>query len=134
MIKTYSELIRIPTYEGRIRYLQVQSKPGQETFGHLRLLNQRFYTSPLWRSIRDRVIIRDNGFDLAMAGHPLLDRIVIHHINPILPEQLYNVDPMVIDLENLVSTYHATHELIHYGTNIPKQVVVRQPNDTCPWR
>ena len=134
MIRTYSELIRIPTYEDRIRYLQVQSLPYHETFGSLRLLNQRFYTSPLWKSVRERVLIRDNGFDLAMVGYPLMDRILVHHLNPILPEQLYHFDPIVIDMENLVSTCHATHELIHYGSDLPSTIIPRRPNDTCPWR
>lgn len=133
MIRTYSELIRLQTFEERIRYLQVTAPPTMETFGSFRYLNQCFYTSITWKRIRDKVIIRDNGFDLALEGYPLIDRIIVHHLNPIRPDQLMRGDPCLLDMENLVSTCHSTHQLIHYSTDIPRETI-RVPNDTCPWR
>lgn len=137
MSKCYSELITLPTFIERFRYLQLKGAVGEATFGSRRYLNQLLYTCPEWRSVRDDVIIRDKGADLAC--HPdriIYGRIYIHHINPITADDIVRRDPKVFDLENLIATTHMTHEAIHYGDEslLVLEPVVRMPNDTCPWR
>lgn len=134
--RTYSELIRFGTFEDRFEYLRLDGQVGAETFGFDRYLNQQFYHSREWRSIRDHVISRDLGRDLAMEGYEIHGRIYIHHMNPISQEELIGSDDVVIDPEFLVCTTHNTHNAIHYGdqsllVTMPKE---RTPFDTCPWK
>lgn len=135
-IRTYSELITIPTFEERYNYLKLNGIVGKETFGYDRYLNQLLYRSSDWRSFRDRIIIRDNGCDLACEGFELQSRIIIHHIDPITIEDILNKHPKVFDPENVVSTSHNTHLAIHYGDKnlIPITPINRHKNDTCPWK
>lgn len=130
---TYSELITIPTMKERYEYLK--RLQGQHSWGGNRIFNQQLYHSTEWRQLRHRVIIRDNGNDLAMNGYPAGHRAIIHHINPITLEMLRNGDPLVFDLENLILCGYDTHNAIHHG-DIPSTFtfVERRPNDTCPWR
>ena len=135
-IRTYSELITIPTFEERYEYLRLSGSVGVETFGFERYLNQSFYISDEWRSIRRQVIIRDNGCDLAFEGREIHSRIIIHHMNPITKEDLLNRTEFLLNPEYLVCTMKNTHDAIHYGDknllfSVPKE---RAPNDTCPWR
>lgn len=135
-IRSYSELISIPTFEERLEYLELHGIPGTDTFGSRRYLNQQFYKSPEWKSVRDQVILRDFGRDLALEGYEIHGRILIHHINPIDEEDIVGRTGMLFDLENLVCVSHQTHEDIHYG-NVKKRIPVifeRKPNDTIPWR
>lgn len=136
MIRRYSELIRIKSFEDRIKYLELNGSVGNLTFGGHRDLNQRLYTSPDWRSLRRRIILRDNGMDLAHPDYEICRSIYIHHINPITIEDILEWNPIVFDEENLVCCSFQTHNRIHYGieTNFPKQNGERSPNDTCPWR
>lgn len=136
MIKSYSELITIPTFEERFEYLQLKGLIGKETFGFDRYLNQQLYRTKEWRSIRDKAIIRDNGCDLGVEGYDIVGRILIHHINPITIDDILKGNPIVFDLENLICTSHNTHNAIHYGDEsllitAPKE---RCKNDTCPWK
>ena len=135
-IRTYSELITIPTFEERYNYLKLNGIVGKETFGYDRYLNQLLYRSSDWRSFRDRIIIRDNGCDLACEGFELQSRIIIHHIDPITIEDIINKHPKVFDPENVVSTSHNTHLAIHYGDKnlISIGPINRYKNDTCPWK
>lgn len=135
-IRTYSELITIPTFEERYNYLKLNGIVGKETFGYDRYLNQLLYRSSDWRSFRDRIIIRDNGCDLACEGFELQSRIIIHHIDPITVEDILNKHPKVFDPENVVSTSHNTHLAIHYGDKnlISIGPINRYKNDTCPWK
>lgn len=135
-IRTYSELITIPTFEERYNYLKLNGIVGKETFGYDRYLNQLLYRSSDWRSFRDRIIIRDNGCDLACEGFELQSRIIIHHIDPITVEDILNKHPKVFDPENVVSTSHNTHLAIHYGDKnlISIAPIDRYKNDTCPWK
>lgn len=135
-IRTYSELITIPTFEERYNYLKLNGIVGKETFGYDRYLNQLLYRSSDWRSFRDRIIIRDNGCDLACEGFELQSRIIIHHIDPITVEDILNKHPKVFDPENVVSTSHNTHLAIHYGDKnlISITPINRHKNDTCPWK
>ena len=135
-IKTYSELITIPTYEERYQYLRIGGRVGEETFGFDRYLNQVFYRSQEWRSIRDQVIIRDNGCDLGIEGREIPSRIIVHHMNPLTMDDLINRTEFLLDPEYLICTVKGTHDAIHYGDEslLIKAPVERRKNDTCPWR
>ena len=136
MMKSYNELITIPTFEERFRYLKVYGVIGNQTFGHDRHLNQKLYTLSEWKRVRDKVILRDNGCDLGCEGFEIYSKIIIHHINPITVEDIVSRNPCVFDLNNLISTSHNTHNAIHYGDE--KLLIVapieRKQYDTCPWR
>ena len=135
-IKTYSELIALPTYEERFNYLKLEGVVGEMTFGFDRYLNQKLYTSQEWKTVRNQVIVRDNGCDLACEGYEIYGKILIHHINPITVEDVINHNPIIFDLENLISTTHNTHNAIHYGDEnlLIKGPIERTKNDTIPWR
>lgn len=135
-IKTYSELITLPTLEERYRYLRLRGCVGKETFGHDRYLNQILYTSPEWRSFRREIIIRDDGLDLGCEGFNIFGRILVHHINPITVEDVLNRSFKVFDPDNVICCSHNTHQAIHYGDEslLPLLPPERKPNDTCPWR
>ena len=135
-IKTYSELITIPTFEERFEYLKLDGQVGIETFGFDRYLNQAFYKSDEWLSIRDYVITRDNGCDLGMEGYEIYGRILIHHINPITKDDIIQRSRILLDPENLITTVKRTHDAIHYGDSnlLMKAPIERRKNDTCPWR
>jgi len=137
MDKCYSELIKLPTLIERYNYLQTFSTIGEETFGGSRYLNQYLYTkSVLWKSVRRKVILRDNGRDLGLDEYIIQGRIIVHHINPLTKEQILNFDPCIFDMENLISCSHDTHNAIHYGDKslLPQDPIERRPFDTCPWR
>ena len=135
-IKTYSELITIPTFEERFEYLKLDGQVGVETFGFNRYLNQAFYKSDEWLSIRDYIITRDNGCDLGMEGYEIYGRILIHHINPITKDDIIQRSRILLDPENLITTVKRTHDAIHYGDSnlLMKAPIERRKNDTCPWR
>lgn len=135
-IRCYSELIQLPTFEERYRYLRLSGNVCEETFGFDRYMNQAFYHSPEWKRIRDIVITRDCGCDLGVAGHEIFGRILIHHMNPIRPSDIRWRSDFLLNPEYLITTVHETHQAIHYGDEgllviAPTQ---RTRNDTCPWR
>ena len=136
MIRTYSELVSLPSYLDRYKYLKIGSKVGVATFGFNRYLNQSFYQSSAWKRVRDQVIIRDNGCDLAHEDYPIAGRIYIHHLNPIQIDDLEDFNPDVLDPNNLVCVSFDTHQAIHYGDEslLPKDPVERFENDQIPWR
>lgn len=135
-IKTYSELISLESYIERFRYLKLTGVVGIETFGSNRYLNQILYNSTEWKSFRRKIIIRDNGCDLACPGYEIFGQILIHHLNPITIEDIYDRNPMIFDPENVICTVLKTHNAIHYGDEslLCLPVVERRPNDTCPWK
>ena len=135
-IKTYSELITLPTFEERFNYLKLGGTVGKSTFGFDRYLNQNLYKSQEWKSVRNKVIIRDNGCDLACEGYEIYGKVLIHHINPITAEDIINRNPIIFDLENLITTVHNTHNAIHYGDEnlLIKGLIERTKNDTIPWK
>lgn len=135
-IRTYSELIKLQTFEERFRYLKLGGRVGEDTFGHDRYLNQLFYTSDEWRRIRREVIVRDNGCDLGMWDREIHGLIVIHHMNPITAEDIVNRSEYLLNPEYLISTIDITHKAIHYGDEnlLFTAPIERRPNDTCPWR
>ena len=136
MIRTYSELVSLPTFKERYEYLRLNGSVGLDTFGFDRYLNQEFYRSKEWKSIRDQVIIRDNGCDLGVDGYEIYGRIVIHHMNPILQTDILDRTQLLLDPDYLICTTHATHNAIHYGDDglLPREPVERTRNDTCPWK
>lgn len=135
MIRSFSELQGLLTFEERFRYLCLRGKVGVSTFGFDRYINQQFYTSREWRSIRDHVIVRDNGCDLGVEGYDIHDRIYIHHMNPMTVTDITTGDPSTLDPEFLIAVTHRTHNAIHYGDErlLPRPLVKRQPGDTKLW-
>ena len=135
-IKTYSELITLPTFKERYQYLKLNGSVGEETFGFDRWLNQTFYRDKEWRSIRDYVIIRDNGCDLGIEGREINSRIIVHHMNPITKWDILNRSKILLDPEYLICTVKNTHDAIHYGDEdlLIGDLIMRTKNDTCPWK
>ena len=135
-IRTYSELITFPTFKERYEYLRLKAAVGGETFGFERYLNQVFYKSKEWASVRDYVIIRDNGCDLGVEGYDIYGKIVVHHLNPITKHDLESTSDYILNPEYLICTTHSTHNAIHYGDErlLPQMPIVRSQNDTCPWK
>ena len=132
----YSSLIEIPDFMGRYNALKLGGLVGGETFGAQRYLNQEFYHSDAWKSLRHKIIIRDNGNDLGVDGFHIGGRIIIHHIKPITIADIYNGSPLVLDPDNVICTSDTTHQAIHFGSEellasyFPNE---RRPNDTAPW-
>ena len=135
-IKTYSELITIPTFEERYEYLRLQGRVGEETFGFDRWLNQVFYRTKEWKTVRDKIIVRDCGCDLAMLDREIQGRILVHHMNPILTRDIVNRTEFLLNPEYLICTSKNTHDAIHYGDSelLITMPIERTRNDTCPWR
>ena len=135
-IRTYSELITIPTFEERFEYLQLKGSVGKDTFGYDRYLNQVLYRSPEWKRLRNQIIIRDGGCDLACDGYDIYGKVLIHHLNPITVEDVLARSRKVFDTDNLVCVSHNTHNAIHYGDVdlLVTGPIIRTKNDTCPWR
>lgn len=134
-MRTYSELITLPTFIERYEYLKLGGRVGEDTFGWERYLNQTFYRSNEWKRIRRVVIIRDNGCDLGVDGYEINSRIYIHHINPIGAEDIANVTEFLFDPEYLISTSFNTHQAIHYGDEslLITEPIVRTKDDTKLW-
>lgn len=151
-MKSYSELIRLPSFEERFAYLKIAGIVGEDTFGYDRYLNQDFYRSSEWRSFRDQIIVRDNGCDMGLSDYPILDfvrkvdsrsqivyksKVIIHHINPLTKEDILLHTNLLFDPENVICVSDRTHKAIHYGdldSAKPKTFVERIPFDTCPWK
>ena len=136
MIRRYSELSRLKSFKDRYEYLQLSGSVGADTFGFDRCLNQVFYKSSEWKSVRDFVIVRDNGCDLGIEGHEIYGKILIHHMNPISVEDILKRSDFLLNPEYLISTILTTHNAIHYGdaSLLIDAPVERRKNDTCPWR
>ena len=136
-IRTYSELIQLPTFRDRYEYLRLGGRVGEDTFGFERYLNQIFYKSDEWLRLRNEIIIRDNGCDLGLDGYAIYGKILIHHMNPITKTDILDRSEYLLNPEYLISTTKRTHDAIHYGSYdllADLEVVERSKNDTCPWR
>lgn len=137
MLRTYTELSKLKTFEERFEYLRLNGRVGKETFGFDRIFNQVFYKSDEWLAVRDFVIVRDNGCDLGVEGYDINgQRILIHHMNPIFLEDIEKRTEILMNPEYLITTIHNTHQAIHYGDEnllikLPRE---RTKNDTCPWK
>lgn len=135
MIRTYTELLKLKTFDERFNYLKLNGQVCKETFGFDRYLNQVFYRSKQWRKIRNQIIIRDNGCDLGVDGYDILDKIYIHHMNPLTKDDILHSSDFLMNPEYLICVSHMTHEAIHYGDSnlLPKEFTERTPNDTTLW-
>lgn len=136
IIRTYNELMLLPTFEERFEYLKLSGIVGEETFGFDRWINQKFYRSTEWKHIRDQVIIRDNGCDLGIEGREIYGKILIHHMNPISKKDILERTDLLLNPMYLISVTKQTHDAIHYSDDsiLMKDPIVRSKNDTCPWR
>lgn len=136
MKRSYEETMKFKTFEERFEYLKLSGRVGEKTFGWERYLNQILYRSKEWKDFRRQVIIRDDGCDLSDPDHKIIgEKIIVHHINPIAVDDITNRSDLIFDMNNVICVSHMTHEAIHYGdTNLlPKDPIVRRPNDHCPW-
>lgn len=134
-IRTYTELSRLETFEDRFDYLSLKGMVGQDTFGFDRYLNQGFYKSREWKNIRSHVIVRDKGCDLGVDGYEIRAHLLVHHMNPVMRDDILHGEEWIIDPEFLITTSHQTHNAIHYGDKrlLPRGPIVRQPGDTRLW-
>ena len=134
-VRSYRELLRHDTFEERFRYLAIKGSVGDRTFGHDRYMNQKFYTSREWRQLRDHVIARDLGLDLGVEGREIYDRIIIHHMNPMVVDDIKHGNDDILNPDFLITTCHNTHNAIHYGDEslLPKEFVPRRAGDTKLW-
>ena len=135
--RTYSELSQITDYMSRFRYLKLDGRVSEETFGFDRYLNQRFYHSAEWRNVRNHVITRDLGMDMGLDGYPIRGHIYIHHMNPMEKEDILGSRGSIFDPEFLICVSSETHNAIHYGDEkllATNEFIERTPNDTSPWR
>lgn len=136
MTRNYEELIKLKTFEERFEYLRLDGEVGIRTFGADRYMNQLFYTSQEWRKLRDSIIVRDNGCDLAVDGYDIPKGIIIHHMNPISIDDILRRSANLLDPRFLICVSDKTHNAIHYGDTdlLPTVPITRFQNDTCPWR
>ena len=137
IIRTYSELKELKTFEERFKYLKLGGVVGAETFGFDRYFNQKFYTTTEWKQLRNHIIVRDIGCDLGCEDHEIFgQRIIIHHMNPIDLEDIEKKSDFLLNPEFLITTIHSTHNAIHYGDEslIITAPIERRRNDTCPWK
>lgn len=136
MIRTYSELIKLKTFKDRFEYLKLDGIVGEETFGFDRYMNQIFYKSREWTSVRRAVIIRDNGCDLGVEGYEIHGKILIHHMNPINLSDIVHKTDELLNPDYLITTVLSTHNAIHYSdaSLLPALPIERRANDTCPWK
>lgn len=136
IIRTYNELIMLPTFEERFEYLKLSGMVGEETFGFDRWINQKFYRSREWKHVRDQVILRDNGCDLGIEGREIYNKILIHHMNPITKQDILERSDILLNPNYLICTTKLTHDAIHYSDDsiLLKDPIDRRKNDTCPWR
>lgn len=133
--KTYTDLSHIDTFEGRFDYLELGGSVGHSTFGFDRYINQEFYTSAEWKNIRQHVILRDNGCDLGIPGYEINGSLLIHHINPMTPDDIIHGESWILDPEFLITTTSNTHNAIHYGDRslLRTKFVERKRGDTRLW-
>ena len=136
IIRTYTELLRFSTLEERFEYLKLNGHVGEELFGYARYMNQEFYHGRQWYDAKAEVVIRDRGYDLGVPGWKIVGNIYVHHMNPVTIEQIESNDPALYDPEFLICCSYNTHQAITWGNKrlLPQAMVVRRPNDTCPWK
>lgn len=134
-LRTYSELQQLTTFEERFDYLVLSGQVGVETFGFDRWINQSFYTSTEWRGARRNVILRDQGCDLGVEGYEIYGGLVVHHMNPMTPEDIIHNESWILDPEYLITTTSETHNAIHFGdrSKLRTPYVERSPGDTKLW-
>ena len=137
MIRYYSELIQLPTFKERFEYLKLSGSVGKATFGYDRYLNQNFYKSQEWKRLRNEIIVRDNGCEMGLEDYEIRGRILIHHMNPIVDDDIVNMSDYLMNPEYLICVSDDIHNAIHYGNDDivrAKDYIPRRPDDTCPWK
>lgn len=136
MIRTYSDLVKLKTFDERFDYLKLTGVIGEDTFGFDRYLNQNFYKSSEWKTLRNHIIVRDFGCDLGVKDYEIFGKILIHHMNPITTKDIINRSEYLLDPEYLICVSYSTHNALHYGNEKPNNnvLITRTQNDTCPWR
>lgn len=136
IIRTYSDLVKLGTFAERYQYLKLHGVVGGDTFGFDRYLNQVLYRSKEWRDLRHRIIVRDNGCDMALEGWDICGPVTVHHMNPLTVKDVDERNPDIFEPEFLVCVSHNTHNAIHYGDEslLPKEPIERRAGDTCPWK
>lgn len=134
--RRYGELVQIPTFEDRYEYLKLGGSVGYSTFGYDRWINQKFYNSYEWKSVRNHVLVRDDGLDLGVPGFAVRGKPIVHHLNPMVPNDIVHSEEWILDPEYLITTSHNTHQAIHYGDKgmLPRQYVERKSGDTSLWQ
>ena len=130
---TYSDLIVLQTFQARLELLRTDGLPSELTFDQLRYLNQRFYNSSMWKKVREHVIVRDFGFDLAVPGREIFGKIIVHHMNPLIPKDLYLGVKESLDPDLLITVSYQTHQAIHFNSKIEEPFIERRPGDTKLW-
>lgn len=135
IVRTYSDLRKWETFEERYRYLKLEAAVGESTFGFDRWINQRFYKSSEWQTIRNRVIVRDNGCDLGILGYEIVTDLLVHHMNPVSMDDIIRAERWLIDPNFLITTSLQTHNAIHYGDErlLPRGPIEREAGDTTLW-
>lgn len=135
MIRTYTELASLRTFEERFEYLSLRGTVGHQTFGFDRWINQQFYTSRDWRDLRREIILRDESCDLGIPGYEIHSRLIVHHMNPLDQGDIVHGTANALNPEYLICTTHDTHNAIHYGdaTLLVKPYEPRRPGDTKLW-
>lgn len=123
------------TFEERYDYLKLDGIVGRSTFGFDRWINQKFYKLSEWKSVRDFVIVRDNGCDLGILGFEIHHGLLVHHMNPIDAEDIKHGEEWILDPNFLITVSLRTHNAIHYGDKslLPKGPIVRRFGDTRLW-
>jgi len=130
---TYFDIIVLPTFQERFEFLRTDGLPSELTFDQLRFLNQRFYNSARWKQVRQHVIARDFGFDLAVPGREIFGKVIVHHMNPLIPKDLYLGVESSLDPDLLITVSHQTHQALHFGSKIEEPFIERSPGDTKLW-
>jgi hypothetical protein len=131
MIKTYSELMKLPDYQSRLDYLYL----GDNNVSSPRSISTKFYKSAMWIKLRAQIIMRDNVCDIGILSLPINDKIIVHHINPITEEDIINMTDKLVNPENLITLSIVTHNIIHYGTadRFIEDIIDRKEGDTIEW-
>lgn len=135
-VRTYTEMMKLPTFEARFKYCDMSGNVGEETFGGSRWVNQVLYSSPEWKAFRRKIVLRDQGCEFGLPGYEIQKYGTVHHLNPVTKDDIVNRRDCVFDPENAVLVSSDTHRFLHYGFGrVPvKEPVVRRENDTCPWK
>lgn len=135
IIRTYSELVELDSFEERYKYLALKGEVGRSTFGFDRWINQQFYTSRQWRHLRNDIIARDFGRDLGVDGRDIHDSITVHHMNPLIQSDIVEGTENALNPEYLICVSHRTHNAIHFGdaTLLRRDHIPRRSGDTKLW-
>lgn len=127
--KTYQDVVNITDFDSRFNVLNLVGFK----YTSPRNLSNRFYKNPTWLQVRDEVIKRDNACDLGINGLYIEGKIIVHHINPLVEEDIINWnEDKLFNPNNLICCSVDTHNSIHYGRKL-EMLVERRPGDTKLW-